>query len=288
LTRSKASPACWPNWVCSRPNLRPAAVACSVEGRGSEGAIPVRSCTGWLQPPASPSLNWDDVHVWRIPLGLPQRLVADLASLLSCEENSRAEQFLVEEARRRFIVSHGATRRILSRYLDQIPEEIQFVKGGWGKPHLATPAGAPAICFSLSHSGELALCAVAEGRDIGVDIEQIRPALAWREIAACYFSAGEKQALRSLAEDQASEAFFRGWTRKEAFSKALGEGVSQRWTQFTVSLQPGAVAELVNCAPEARVEGLFTLCPIAPGSGYVAAIAAQGVGMRLSCWQLTV
>jgi 4'-phosphopantetheinyl transferase len=198
-------------------------------------------------------LNGDGVHVWRIALDLPRQRVADLTPLLSGEEQARAGQFLCEEARRRFVVSHGATRRILSRYLDQRPEEIRFVTDGRGKPHLATSAGAPAICFSLSHSGELALCAVAEGRNLGVDVEQIRAVSAWREITDRYFSAGERQALRSLAVDQAREAFFQGWTRKEAYSKALGEGVSQRWTAFTVSLQPGAAAEVVDAAPDAPV-----------------------------------
>jgi len=230
-------------------------------------------------------LNGGDVHVWRVPLDLPPCPVADLASLLSPEESARAERFVVDQARRRFIGSHGATRSILSRYLDQRPEEIRFASGGRGKPHLVTAAGAPAICFSLSHSGEVALCAVTEGREIGVDVERIRPVSDWREIADRYFSAGENQALRSLAGDQAGEAFFHGWTRKEAYSKALGEGVSQRWMQFTVSLQPGAAAELVHASPEAPVEGPFTLCSLAPGVGYAAAVAVQGTGWRLSCWQ---
>ena len=223
--------------------------------------------------------------MWRIPLDLPQRLVADLALHLSGGERARAEGLLSEEAGRRFIVSHGATRSILSRYLDLRPEEIRFVATDLGKPHLVASAGDPAICFSLSHSGGVALCAVAEGRAIGVDIERSRPLSVWREIAARYFSADEQKVLHSLAEDQASEAFFRGWTRKEAYSKALGEGVSQRWTQFTVSLEPGAAAGLVTTAPEARADGAFTICPLAPGSEYVAAVAVQGAGWRLSCWQ---
>ena len=245
----------------------------------------MQPCAGWHEPPVPVILTGDEVHVWRIALDLPRHLVAGLAPLLSGEERARAGRFLCEEARRRFVVSHGATRRILSRYLDQRPEEIGFVTDGRGKPHLATSAGATAICFSLSHSGELALCAVAEGRDLGVDVERIRPVSAWREIADRYFSAGERQALRSLTEERAREAFFHGWTRKEAYSKALGEGVSQRWTAFTVSLQPGAAAEVVDSVPDGRAEGPFTLWPLEPGPGYVAAVAAQGVGWRLSCWQ---
>lgn len=285
LTRSRTSPDCWPVWVCARSPLRSAAVPRSMEVQSSEASAQVQPFSGWRQPPASLDLDRDDVHVWRIPLAAPPRVVADLASLLSPEENARAGQILCEEVGRRFVVSHGATRRILSRYLGERPAEIRFVTGRRGKPHLVTSAGAPAICFSLSHSGEVGLCAVTEGRDIGVDIEHIRPLSAWRRIAARYFSARENQILCSMADDQASEAFFQGWTRKEAHAKASGEGVSQRWTQLTVSLQPGAGSEVVRAAPEARAEGPFTLCSLAPGSGYVAAVAAQGVGWRLLCWQ---
>jgi 4'-phosphopantetheinyl transferase len=123
---------------------------------------------------------------------------------------------------------------------------------------------------------------------IGVDIERIRPVTAWREIAARYFSKREHEALCSLSNDRALEAFFRGWTRKEAYGKALGQGVSQFWTQFSVSLAPGAATELPIAGSEAGGEGRFTLCPLEPGPGYVAAVAAQGVGWHLRCvqWQV--
>ncbi len=223
--------------------------------------------------------------MWRIPLDLSQRFVTELVSCLSREEVARAEQMLSEATNRRFVVSHGAVRRILSRYLNERPEEIRFVMGDRGKPQLLTAAGTPDICFNLSHSGEVALCAVTKGRDIGVDIEQIRPVSAWRQIAASYFSARENQVLHVLGEDQAIQAFFQGWTRKEAYSKALGEGVSQRWTQFSVSLQPGDQVELVETALKASVEGPFTLYPLAPGDGYVATVAVQGIAGRVYCWE---
>jgi 4'-phosphopantetheinyl transferase len=231
------------------------------------------------------ALTRDDVHVWRIPLGLPRDVLADLVPLLSREENARAARILDEDARRWFVAAHGATRSILSRYAGERAEEIQFATGGRGKPYLVTSSGAPAICFSLSHSEQIALCAVADGRDIGVDVERVRPVSAWREIAARYFSTGENQALCSLTDEQASEAFFWGWTRKEAYTKALGEGVSERWTQFTLSLQPGAAAERVSDAAGTQAKGAFTLCPLVPGSGYVGAVAARGEGWRLNCWQ---
>jgi 4'-phosphopantetheinyl transferase len=245
----------------------------------------VRARRNWRRPPASPILNGDDIHVWRVRLDVPPGVVADLVPLLSEEEQARAEQMLGPEAGRRFVVSHGALRQILSRYLDQGPQQIRFVADARGKPRLAFPADAPTLCFSLSHSGEFALCAVTEDRDIGVDIERIRPVSAWREIAVRYFTKDEQETLSSFPQDRTLEAFFQGWTRKEAYSKALGKGVSQRWVQFSVSLMPGATDEVPGAESEAEGEGRFTILALEPGAGYVAAVAARGVRWRLRCWQ---
>jgi 4'-phosphopantetheinyl transferase len=253
--------------------------------QSSEATTRVRPCRGWHRPPASLILNHGDVHVWRIPLDVSQDIVVDLVPLLSGEENARAKQILCEEAGRRFVVAHGALRRILSRYLDARPEQIRVVTDAQGKPHLASRAGASTLCFSLSHSGECALLAVTKDRDVGVDVERIRPVSAWREIAARYFSKREREALWSLPNDRTLEAFFQGWTRKEAYSKALGRGVSQLWRQFSVSLAPGAATELPAAEPDTGAEGQFTLCALEMDPGYVAAVAAQGVGWHLSCWQ---
>lgn len=225
------------------------------------------------------------MHVWRIRLGRAPRPVAGLLPLLSPEEIARAERIVVKEASRRFVVAHAATRMILGRYLGERAEDIRFVTGERGKPHVVTSSGAAELRFSLSHSGDLALCAVTHGRETGVDVEQVRPVSAWRDIAARYFSEQENRAMSSLDGAEAREAFLQGWTRKEAYSKALGEGLSQRWTEFTVSLRPGQAAGRVSAGPDAEVVGPLTLCALAPGAGYVAAVAVQGAGCRLSCWQ---
>jgi len=230
-------------------------------------------------------LDRDGVHVWRVRLDAPPDVVTDLAALLSDEEKARLGQGLRGQAGRRFVVAHGALRKILGRYLDQGPQQLRFVTDAQGKPYLAPPVGPPAIHFNLSHSGALALCAVTRGRDVGVDVELVRPVSAWREIAARYFSRREFEALCALPDDRALEAFFWGWTRKEAYSKALGQGVSRRWAQFSVPLTAGAVTKLLDAGSEPEGEGRFTLCPLAPGPGYVAAVAARGTGWHLRCWQ---
>lgn len=239
----------------------------------------------WHHPPDSLFLNQQEVHVWRIPLDVSQYAVMALAPLLSDEENARAGRILCEDSGRRFVAAHGALRRILSRYLDESPDRICLVRDARGKPHLASGAGAPALCFSLSHSDEVALVAVTQDGDVGVDVERIRQVSAWREIAARYFSEREREALCSLADDGTPEAFFHCWTRKEAYSKALGRGVSQLWREFSVSLATSATTVLHGAGSEAGASGQFTLRPLDAGAGYVAAVAAPGVESHLCHWQ---
>lgn len=249
-----------------------------------ETTAPQRAHRNWRHPLASLTLAEGAVHVWRIPLAAPPSLVARLHLILSDEEKERAARMLAPAVGRRFVVSHGATRDILARYLAQPAEQIRFVTSARGKPHLAHPPGAPGLFFNLSHSGELALCALAQARDVGVDLEQIRPLKSWPQIAERYFSPGENEALGALSRDRAVEAFFRGWTRKEAYSKALGQGVSRQWAQFTVCLAAGATTELPAAGTGSGVQDVFTLWPLAPAEGYAAAVAARGTDWRPDCW----
>ena len=246
-----------------------------------------RPGTVWQAPPESLVLDPGEVHVWRIALDVPVRYVQALSPLLSPDETTRAERFLLEVVRSRFIVAHGATRRILSRYLHTEPEAIRFTTSARGKPAVVATDGAPPVRFSLSHSEDLALCAVARDRELGVDIERLRPVATWRQIADRTFAQDEIQALRAVDEEHAEEAFLRCWTRKEAYSKALGEGITSRWTQFTVSLEPDVVTMVRDDAPAAQAQGPYALVPLAPGPGYVGALAvgAPLVGaLRISLW----
>ena len=222
--------------------------------------------------------------MWRIRLDAPASLLADLESLLSGEEQERAARMRAPGAGWRFVVSHGATRAILARYLGQPPAQLHFQTEAGGKPKLAHPAGAPALSFNLSHSKDLALCAVAIERDLGVDVEQIHPLPDWPRIAARYFSPDENKILRALPDEAAVAAFFQGWTGKEAYTKALGRGISSQWAQFSVPLTPDSEARLPAAGPEVGSQDVLTVRPLAPGTGYAAAIAARGTDWRLSCW----
>jgi 4'-phosphopantetheinyl transferase len=203
----------------------------------------------WLKPPAMPVQNEAEVHVWRATLDRPPKEVETYRSMLSPDELLRAERLIFPEHRRRFIVARGSLRSILARYLAIAPAAIRFEYGPHGKPRLDTShVLAHPLHFNLTHSNDLALFSVTGLGAIGIDIEQIRPDFSSAQIAKRYFSAGEIEALGMLAPQEYAEAFFRCWTRKEAFIKATGLGLSLPLDQFDVTLNPGETASLLRTA----------------------------------------
>jgi 4'-phosphopantetheinyl transferase len=192
---------------------------------------------------------------------------------LSAEECDRASRFRFERDARRYIVRRGHLRQLLARYLDCIPSRIQFVSNPFGKPSVA----ASDLRFNLSHSHGMALFAIARGREVGCDIEQCDPQFASEQIPERFFSLHEVRALRMLAQRDQTQAFFNCWTRKEAYVKARGCGLSLPLDSFDVSLVPGEPAALLH-----GCEG-WSVRSLAPVTGYQAAVVAQG-----SDWQLNL
>ncbi len=211
-----------------------------------------------------PSLRLDsrDVHVWVVDV----EAGAARGEVLSAAERSRAERFRFEKDRNRFIVSHAALREILSGYTGRDPASIEFETLAHGKPALVD---AP-LRFNLSHSAELALVAVAAGCELGVDIERIRPQLEMEAIARRFFSERETEALLEYSEAEREPAFFRCWTRKEAYVKALGGGLTIPLASFEVSLDAGS-AELVRGG-----DGRWALHALEVNDSYAAALAVEG------------
>jgi 4'-phosphopantetheinyl transferase len=174
-------------------------------------------------------------------------------------------------------------RAILGRYLGSDPRRLRFHSNHYGKPSLAEPAGW--LRFNLSHSGGLALVAVTLDHELGVDVEQVRADLAGLSIAEQFFSPAEVATLRALPEPDRLQAFFNCWTRKEAFVKARGEGLSFPLKRFDVSLAPGEPAALLATHDDPAEAGRWTLHALSPGPGYVAAVAVYGPIMRVECWR---
>lgn len=233
------------------------------------------------------TLSSNDVHIWRAALDQPALCVEKLAQTLSEEEHTRAERFHFQRDRRRFIVGRGVLRTTLALYLGTDPSQLKFCHGPYGKPHLAAPTygAGDALRFNLAHSHELALYAFTRGREIGVDLEYIRRALDVGQIAARFFSSGENAVLDALPTDQKQEAFFNCWTRKEAYIKAIGDGLAQPLHQFDVSLAPGKPARLLSVKGDPEEASRWSLKALIPAPDYVAALAVEGHGWELQCWQ---
>ncbi|MBC7944327.1 MAG: 4'-phosphopantetheinyl transferase superfamily protein [Burkholderiales bacterium] len=228
------------------------------------------------------SLTDDEVHVWRAWLDeLPQS-----KDVLSTDELQRAARFHFDKDRRHFIAGRAWLRTLLARYLNTDAARLQFVYAARGKPALVDGSGGH-LRFNLAHSHGLALVAMTKRREIGVDVECISASVAGPEIAERFFSAAEVIALRSLPVEQQQEAFFAGWTRKEAYIKAIGVGLFAALDRFTVSLTPGAPAALLEVADDPREAARWTMRELHPGDGYAAAVAVEGRDWRWCCfdWQ---
>ena len=214
----------------------------------------------------------DAVHVWRVALRVDTETVDALHSVLSPDESQRAACYRFERDRQAFIVARGALRFVLGRYMNRSPEDIHFGYGAHGKPELVDM---PDLQFNLSHAGDVALIAVARERALGVDVEPVRALPDADAIVGRFFSPLEVAVYRSLPEPARPEAFFTCWTRKEAFIKALGDGLTFPLGDFDVTVHPDEPALLLGVRdvappPEWHLRAL----PVDPG--YVATVAVEG------------
>ena len=217
-------------------------------------------------------LGRDECHVWRVALDLPDDVTGFLHELLSVEERTRAARFVFPSDGRRFIVAHGRLRQILGGYAGADPASLVIANGASGKPFLASPCAG--LRFSLSHSGDTALVAVAWDREVGVDLEAVRPLGDVLGLAASCFSPAERRALGAVPHKERLNCFFDGWTRKEAFLKLMGDGLSRPLDSFDVTLGPAEPARLMRVTGGRA--GDCSLQAIEVGPGYRGALAAEG------------
>jgi 4'-phosphopantetheinyl transferase len=239
----------------------------------------------WCLPPQNIELGQNEVHVWSVPLNMPSRCLSQLAQTLSGDEHLRAEQFHFERDKRRFIAGRGVLRLILGHYLYVEPRRLQFCYGPHGKPYLTEEFDEGALRFSLAHSHELAIYAFTLGRDIGVDLEHARILPEAEEIAARLFSTRENAAWLRLPAEQKQDAFYVCWTCKEAYVKALGNGLAQPLGQLDVSLllrEPARLSWVIRDPAETFQWFLETLVP---AHDYIGALAMAASKNSLSCFQ---
>lgn len=237
----------------------------------------------WTVSSIHPSLSADEVHVWRAALDRP---AADYAMLLSSDEQARADRLRFEQLQRRFIVGRGALKVILGRYLNVAPEEVEFEYLSNGKPVLSSGLLHAALCFNLSHSDDMLLLAVTYHRSVGIDIENIHSDLDVENLANQFFSPAERAELETLPSDRRLASFFSGWTRKEAFLKARGEGMTYPLDQFSVSMDCDQPAKLLDVKGDPRELERWSFHTLAPVPGYIGTLVVEGHYWHVVQWQL--
>ena len=226
-----------------------------------------------------------EVHVWRTNLNTSPAHLQSLQRALSSDELERANRFHFAQHRHHFIVARGTLRTLLSRYLNTSPKELHFQYNVYGKPALDFPA--TRLHFNLSHSHELALFAFSYNREIGVDIEYMSRDIEYNELAQHTFSLQEATTITALSGEAKREGFFNCWTRKEAYIKARGMGVSLDLACFDVSLRPGDPVTLLQSRENPHEVTRWRFEALNAGEDYKAAIAVEGHDWQLRTWQFS-
>lgn len=230
------------------------------------------------QPPSTLALAPGEVHIWLASLEQPPECVQQFLDTLAPDERARAARFYFEKDRRHFIVARGILRALLSSYVQVPATSLRFAYNAYGKPALEFPATSPALCFNLAHSHEMALYAFVYKRELGVDIEYMRLLAAdeYISLAQHHFSPSEYATLRALPESVQKQAFFNCWTRKEAYIKARGKGLSIPLDSFDVSLAPDKPAELLASREAPHTVNAWSLHTLTMPSDYAAALMTAG------------
>jgi 4'-phosphopantetheinyl transferase len=226
----------------------------------------------WSCPLTNGHLLPGDVQVWAGWLDVTGEAVSGLWSTLSAPEQERANRFIRQQHHARFVVARGMLREILGACLGTEPRKVEFGYGATGKPLLSGPFAASGVQFNLAHSGGLAAFAVARDRPVGVDVEQLRKVPELPQLIERFFSARECAAVSQLSAEEQTRAFFRLWTRKEAWLKATGEGMSGLLKTVEVLGPPGGL-EVRAKLPGGEAETRLSLLDLAPAPGFLGALA---------------
>jgi len=222
-----------------------------------------------------------EAHVWTAFVSEFSTQLSDLEQLLSREEQRAAARFRREADRDHYIIAHGILRRLLGRYLCIAPKDLDFTVNGFGKPAVALRPEQPPLSFNLAHSGDLVLYAVAINRRIGVDVEKIRSELDVMELARSQFSTPEVLALTAVSLPERLGAFFRCWTRKEAYVKARGEGFHFPLNKFAVTFGAEEMPRLSWIDHDLGASYDWSMFHLDPAPGYAGAVTVEGREVQL-------
>jgi 4'-phosphopantetheinyl transferase len=235
----------------------------------------------WLNAPDNLILSEEEVHIWRADLEVDECFQSSFLKLLSPDEKNRARKFRFAKDSSNFIAARGILRSLIGRYLQINPVEISFQYSKFGKPGIANNNS---LQFNISHSQNIALFAFSKRFTIGVDVEFVNPKIEAKDIAKNFFSKNEVLNLLALPEEQQSLGFFNCWTRKEAFIKAVGEGLSFPLDKFEVSLEPDKPAKLLATDWEPVAVSKWSLYSMSPRANFVGCLVVEGLVEEVKLW----
>ncbi len=221
-------------------------------------------------------LQPDEVHIWFASLITTQDRLEIFSGTLSKDERKRANSFVRVQDRNRYIIARGILRELLGNYLGIAPEQVCLSYGSYGKPYLTSSLTGDGLEFNLSHAANSAVYVFAKQRQVGIDIEPINKQLAWWELAPLIFSENELLELDGIPEEDKIEAFFRGWTQKEAFVKCCGLGFSLDMKAFHVPMKKIEKPSCVEIFVNSRHQDFWYLYPIDSVIGFMTALAVKG------------
>ena len=219
----------------------------------------------------------DEIHIWTVPLSVDPAELTQFSGLLSDSERERAGRYLFARDREPFTITRARLRLLLGRHLGLDPRCVEFGTSNTGKPTLPGTA----LSFNVSHTRGMALIALALGMELGVDVECVRSLPTYLDMATRYFTPGEAQRLNALHPTESERAFFHVWTRKEAFLKAIGLGLSHGLERFEVSVPPDEPCRLLHIDGDTNIAAGWTLMNLELDEGYVGALAVEGQGYRV-------
>lgn len=237
----------------------------------------------WLSPPFDPFVPPGTIDIWRGRLDVPQPDLHNFWSILNREEQARASRFKFPEHQHRFTAARGMLRWILARYLKVDPIALIFATGPHGKPFLVNISSHSLLSFNVAHSHQLALYAITQNREVGVDIEKLRSDIDYEGMVPRIFTRQEAALFWALPPKEREKAFFSCWTKKEAYLKARGEGLAFSLKKVSILSESGPIGQ-IQILDDPEETNRWRVQELHPGEGYAAAVVAEKQDWNLRQW----
>ena len=238
----------------------------------------------WNTPSKQMYLSPNEVHIWKVELTPPELQLPVLQNLLSPDEHERAQRIRFHQQQQAFITSRGILRFLISRYLQTGAQSLEFSQGPHGKPFLLRPCPNPSLFFNISHSHQLALYAFSLNREVGIDLEYKHRKIDYPPLVTRICSDQEKAVMSSLEPTEQKNTLLACWTRKEAYLKATGKGITVSLHSITVSLPPSSPISLLRVDGDEQETTRWTMHEIQANLDYTAALVAAGNDWQPTYW----